>query len=369
MIAPARTSRTAFRQSGNVLKRSAALWDSSFLRACRGETASRTPVWLMRQAGRYMAHYRGHRSGRAFLDLCKDPAACCEVTVHAATWLGTDAAIIFSDILVLLEALGLPVEFTTGDGPHLPKPVRGPAEVAALADPAQAAADLAYVYRAISLTAAALPASVPLIGFCGAPFTLAAYAIEGGGSRQFARTRQFMYHQPAAWHALLARLVDAAIPYLSAQIAAGAAAVQIFDSWVGVLSRPDFSEFVAPHLTRLSASVPAGAPVILFGHGTHHLIDLIAACGADVIGCDQHTDLAEAWRLGGGPPRIAIQGNLDPALLLSDPGRICAGADAVLAAAAGRPGHVFNLGHGILKETDPDLVRALVDHVHAATAR
>jgi uroporphyrinogen decarboxylase len=356
--------RTSVRRAGNAQGIAPVLWDSPFLRACRGEPAPRTPVWLMRQAGRYMEHYRGHRSGRSFLDLCRDPEACCEVTVHAATWLDTDAAIIFSDILVLLEALGLPVQFVAGDGPHLPEPIRAAADVDRLRDPHQAAADLGYVYEALRLTRDALPAGMPLIGFCGAPFTLAAYAIEGGGSRQFARTRQFMYAHPAAWHRLCARIAEAAVPYLTAQVAAGAQAVQVFDSWVGNLSREDFSEFVAPHLTRVIAGVPAGIPVIAFGHATHHLMDLIAACGPDVIGCDQFTDLAAAWQRCGGPAAIGIQGNLDPCVLLADRPRVRAGVERTLAAAAGRPGHIFNLGHGVIKESDPELAKYLVAQVH-----
>jgi uroporphyrinogen decarboxylase len=361
--------RPGIRTAGNVRRLPAALWDSPFLRACRGEAAPRTPVWLMRQAGRYMQHYRGIRSGRSFLELCKDPALAAEVTVYAREWLDVDAAIIFSDILVVLEALGLPLEFAAGDGPVLGRPVRDAAAVAALRDPAQAAADLGYVHEAIRLTVRGLPADIPLIGFCGAPFTLAAYAIEGGSSRQFTHTRLFMYRQPEAWHALMARLVAALAPYLEAQVVAGASALQVFDSWVGHLTRADFSEFVAPHLAALVARIPPGVPVILFGTGTAHLIDLIAACGADVVGADATTDLAAAWMAGGGPGRIAVQGNLDPCLLLADRARLLAGADAVLAAAAGRPGHIFNLGHGVIKETDPEQARALVAHVHQRTAR
>ncbi len=361
--------RTSIRASGNVRALPAALWDSPFLRACRGEPAPRTPVWLMRQAGRYMQHYRGIRSGRSFLELCKDPALAAEVTVFARQWLGVDAAIIFSDILVVLEALGLPLEFVAGDGPSLPKAIRSAAAVDALRSGAQAAADLAYVSEAIRQTVRALPADIPLIGFCGAPFTLAAYAIEGGSSRQFASTRAFMYQEGAAWHRLLARLVEALIPYLGAQVAAGASCVQVFDSWVGTLTRADFREFVAPHLTALVAGIPAGVPVILFGTDTGHLVDLIAACGADVIGVDSVTELSPAWERCGGPGRVAVQGNLDPCLLLAPRARLLAGADAVLAAAGGRPGHIFNLGHGVLKETDPEQAKALVEHVHAASAR
>ncbi len=366
---PPTTLRPGIRSTGNVRKIAAPLWDSHFLRACRGEPTQRTPVWLMRQAGRYMQHYRGIRSGRSFLDLCKDPAMATEVTLYAREWLGVDAAIIFSDILVVLEALGLPLAFAAGDGPTLSRPVRDAAAVHALGDPTKAAEQLSYVYEAIRRTVAGLPADIPLIGFCGAPYTLAAYAIEGGSSRQFAHTKTFMYSDSGAWHALQERLVATLIPYLNAQIAAGASCVQVFDSWVGHLTRADFVEFVQPHLTALVAGIAPGIPVILFGTETGHLSDLIAGCGADVIGVDTTTDLSATWERCGGPGRIAVQGNLDPCLLLGPRERLLAGADAVLKAVAGRPGHIFNLGHGVIKETNPEQAKALVEHVHARTQR
>lgn len=360
--------RPRFRHAGNVCKLPTARWDSAFLRACRGEPVPHTPVWLMRQAGRYMGHYRGIRSTRSFLELCKDPAAAAEVTLFARAWLGVDAAIIFSDILVVLETLGLPLSFNAGEGPVLSEPIRDAAAVERLRDPRQAAADLSYVHEAIRLTVRGLPADIPLIGFCGAPFTLAAYAIEGGSSRQFARTKTFMYRAGAAWHQFQETLVETLVPYLAAQIAAGASAVQIFDSWVGTLTRADFAEFVQPHLTVLVQSVPAGVPVIVFGTGSGHLLDLIAATGADVVGLDTTTDLAAGWQVAGGQQRVAVQGNLDPTLLLADVPRLEAGVAAVLAAANGRPGHIFNLGHGVLKETDPDMAKRLVDCVHQRSA-
>lgn len=358
-----RPSRRGIRAAGNTLALPGALWDATFLKACRGEPVPRTPVWLMRQAGRYMQHYRGIRSGRSFLDLCKDPDRAAEVTVYAREWLGVDAAIIFSDILVVLEALGMPLEFAAGDGPRLTA-LDGPAAVAGLRDPLQAAADLGYVEEAIRRTVKALPADIPCIGFCGAPFTLASYALEGGSSRQFARTRAFMYQEPVAWHRLMETLVATLAPYLNAQIAAGASCVQIFDSWVGTLTREDFREFVQPHLTHLISQVVDGVPVILFGTSTGHLLDLLTACGPDVIGLDATVDLDAAWQRLGGPGRIAVQGNLDPALLLAPRERLARAAQAVLAQAAGRPGHIFNLGHGVLKETDPEQARALVELVH-----
>lgn len=341
-----------------------ALWDSPFLRACRGLPTTRTPVWLMRQAGRYMGHYRERRAGKSFLDLCKDAPLAAEITVYAQQWLGVDAAIIFSDILVVLQALGMPLTFTPGDGPALPEPIRDGAGVDRLGDPTQAAADLAYVYEALRLTRAGLAADIPLIGFAGAPFTLASYAIEGGGSRTFTRTKLFMYRESEAWHRLMTRLVDALLPYLAQQVRAGASALQLFDSWVGELSRADYRTFVQPHVQRLVAGLPDGVPVILFGTRTAHLLDLQAATGADVIGLDHTVDLADAWRRCGGPGQVAVQGNLDPALLLGPRDRLLAQAQAVLDGAA-RTGHIFNLGHGVIKETDPDQAKALVEFVHS----
>jgi uroporphyrinogen decarboxylase len=362
-------TRLGIRAAGNVLSPAPlppALWDSRFLRACRGEPVDRPPVWLMRQAGRYMAHYRGLRADAGgFLGLCKDPARAAEVTVFAREWLGVDAAIIFSDILVVLEALGMPLEFVAGDGPRLPRPLRSPADIAALRDGAQAAAGLGYVYEALRLTVRALPADIPCIGFCGAPFTLAAYAIEGGGSSSFARAKAFMYAEPLAWHALMERLVEALAPYLAGQVAAGASCVQVFDSWVGNLGRADFAEFVQPHLARLVGLLPAGVPVIVFGTGTGHLLDLIAACGPDVVGLDHTVDLDRGWAAVGGPAVRSVQGNLDPCLLLAPAARREAATAALLRQAGGRPGFVFNLGHGVIKETDPAAARALVDQVRA----
>ena len=354
--------RRGIRAVGNTLALPDPRWNSRFLKACRGEAVDRTPVWLMRQAGRYMQHYRGIRSGTSFLGLCKDAALATEVTVFAREWLNVDAAIIFSDILVVLEALGLPLEFVGGEGPHLPKPIRGPSDVDALADPLQAAADLEYVYRAIRQTTAALPADIPLIGFCGAPFTLASYALEGGSSRQFAKTKAFMYREPDAWHRLSARLAATCAHYLNHQVAAGASCLQIFDSWVGNQTREDFQEFVAPHLRTLVSHVVDGVPVILFGTNTGHLIDLIRDCGADVVGLDGTVQLGAARdRLG---LDVAVQGNLDPTLLFADRDRLGSAARAILAQNAGRPGHIFNLAHGVLKETDPEQARWLVEVVH-----
>jgi len=277
-------SRPGIRDSGNLTAMPAPLWDSTFLRACRGEATTHTPVWLMRQAGRYMPHYRAIRARSSFLSLCKDPALSAEVAIHARAYLGVDAAIVFSDILVVLEALGMPLEFTAGDGPKLTAPLRVPAQVSALRAASQAAADLDYVHRTVGLTIAGLPAHIPCIGFCGGPFTLASYAIEGGSSRHFILTKTFMYREPAAWAELMERLVQTLAAHLILQIRAGATCVQIFESWGGALNRADFARYVAPALRSLVALLPSGIPVIAFAAGAGHLQELIAGCGADVLG-------------------------------------------------------------------------------------
>lgn len=334
-----------------------------FLRACRGEPTPVTPIWLMRQAGRYMAEYRDLRARVSFLELCKTPELAAEVTVDAALKLGVDAAILFADILLILETLGLDLEFAKGDGPVIHDPIRTAADVDRLR-PLETAEPLGYVADAIRLIRAALPPHVPLIGFAGAPFTLACYAIEGGGSRNYEKAKTFMYRDPGAWDALMARLVDATAVYLRAQAAAGAQALQLFDSWVGALSPDDFRRYVQPHLRRLFDALPVGVPTIHFGTGTGALLEAQRDAGGDVIGLDWRVDLDEAWsRLGAG---VAVQGNLDPVLLLAPREELLRQAGRVLDRAGGRPGHIFNLGHGILPSTPVDHVRALVDFVHEA---
>jgi uroporphyrinogen decarboxylase len=359
------SSRPSARTCGNLLHLPAATWDSRFLRACRGEPVDRTPVWLMRQAGRYMAHYRGLRAKLSFLDLCRSPEASAEAALYARDWLGVDASIVFSDILVVLEALGVGLRFE-GDGPKL-DPLADAAAIDRLRDPIVAARDLGYVAEAVRLTVAGSPADIPCIGFCGAPFTLAAYAIEGGGSRNFAKAKRFMYRETPAWHRLCARIALCSAAHLNQQIAAGAAAVQIFDSWAGNLSREDYRAFVLPHLAAVVRGVTPGVPVIVFGAGTGHLLDLFAETGAEVIGVDSGPDLAAACRgLGDG---VAVQGNLDPALLLGTEAVLHERIDSLLAGVAGRPGHIANLGHGIIKETPPEMARELVRYIHEKSAR
>jgi len=338
--------------------------DSPFLKACRREPTPFTPIWLMRQAGRYMPEYRAVRSRLGFLELCKDSDAAAEVTVTAAERLGVDAAIIFADILLIVEPLGVGLEFSKGDGPVLHHPVRSPADVEGLPE-VDAAAAVPFVYDAVRKARAAL--KVPLIGFSGAPFTLASYVIEGGGSRNYVHTKTLMYGAPEAWHTLMRRLANAVVGYLSRQIAAGAQAVQLFDSWVGCLAPDDYRRFVLPHMRMVIDAITPGVPVIHFGTGTSGLLELMREAGGDVIGLDWRIDLGAAWdRLG---PDVGVQGNLDPVVLFAPPDEIRDRAARILEHARGRSGHIFNLGHGILPNTPVDHVVALVDMVHELSRR
>ena len=343
----------------------AALFDSPFMRACRQEPTPYTPVWLMRQAGRYMESYRQVRARVSFLDLCKTPDLAAEVTVDAVERLDVDAAIIFADILLILEPMGMQLEFSVGDGPVLHNPLQTAADVERLRE-VDAAESLSFVIQAVHAARAALPPDLPLIGFAGAPFTLASYMIEGGSSRQYTRTKQFMYTQPQAWHALMALLARSVARYLNAQTAAGAQAVQLFDSWVGNLSPADYRAFVLPHSRHVIANVAPGVPVLHFGTGTNALLELMREAGGDVIGVDFRVELDDAWRRLGD---VGIQGNLDPAVLVAERPYIRQRVREILRQAAGRAGHVFNLGHGILPTTPVDNVRALVDDVHELSTR
>jgi len=336
-----------------------------FLAACRREPVPVTPVWIMRQAGRYMPEYRAVRDRLGFLELCKRPDAAAEVTVTAARVLGVDAAIIFADILLIVEPFGLGLSYGTGDGPRIERPLRSAADVDAL--PAVPPDALGYVYDAIRLARAALPAHQPLIGFAAAPFTLATYMIEGGASQTYLQTKAMMRRDPAVWRALMERVVAATSGYLNAQIDAGAQAVQLFDSWIGTLPPADYRAHVLPHVRTLTGSLRPGVPVIHFGTGTAGLLEAMRAAGGDVIGLDWRVDLDAAWARVGHD--VAVQGNLDPTALLAPPAEIRRHARAILGQAAGRPGHVFNLGHGVLPETPVDHVRALVDAVHELSVR
>ena len=316
----------------------------------------------MRQAGRYLPEYRALRQRHSILELCHDPDLATQVTLQPVERLGVDAAILFADILLPFEPLGLGLAFAAGEGPQIARPIRSAAQVAALppVDPAQ---DLGYVLEAVRLICRALRPEVPLIGFAGAPFTLASYAIEGGATRSFAVTKRFMYAEPRAWHALLERLADLVGRYLAAQAAAGAHALQLFDSWVGCLAPEDYRAYVQPHSRRaLELAAGGGVPVIHFGTETGGFLEDFAAAGGDVIGVDWRIPLDVAWEHLA--PRQAIQGNLDPATLLASRATLEARVRDILTRAGGRPGHIFNLGHGVLPETPVEALQAVVELVH-----
>ena len=341
------------------------LQNSPFMRACRREPAPYTPVWLMRQAGRYMREYREVRDRVSFLELCKTPDLAAEVTVTAVERLGVDAAIIFADILLIIEPMGIHLEFAKGEGPVIHNPVRGRADVERLSE-VESVESLSYVMEAIRLTRRALRPNIPLIGFGGAPFTLASYIIEGGGSRNYINTKKLMYTDAGAWHAMMSLISRGLVKYLNAQVEAGAQVVQLFDSWVGCLSVDDYRDYVLPHTRSVIENVKPGTPVIHFGTGTAALLELMREAGGDVIGLDWRVDLGEAWaRLGD----VAVQGNFDSVALFSNQDFIRAQAKRILDRAAGRPGHIFNLGHGILPETPVDNVITLVEAVHELSRR
>ncbi|HRJ79255.1 MAG: uroporphyrinogen decarboxylase [Planctomycetaceae bacterium] len=342
-----------------------ALHNSRFLKACRGEPVDATPIWLMRQAGRYMPEYQAVRGKSSFLELCKSPERSAQVTLDAQRILGVDAAILFADLLPILETVGLKLEYLEGEGPRLSPPVRTSADIHRLReeDPAQS---MPFVYDAIRIIRKELPRDIPLIGFAGAPFTLAAYAIEGESSRNFIHTKTLMYSDPRAWHALLGMLARLVGKYLNAQIDAGVQAVQLFDSWVGTLSPEDYREYVLPHSYAVLQSVKGRVPVIHFGVGTSTLLPFMAAAGGDVLGLDWHTPIAltrEKLKVR------AVQGNLDPICLFADREVVRRKAMQVLDDAGDTPGHIFNLGHGILPRTPVDNVKFLVDFVHESTRR
>ena len=340
--------------------------EAPFLRACRREKTAFTPIWLMRQAGRYLPEYRALRAKHDFLTLCKTPAAATEVTLQPIERLGVDAAILFADILLVLEPLGVGLEFTRGEGPRISRPVRSAEDVSRLA-PVDVPSSVSFVFETVRLVCKALADRVPLVGFAGAPFTLASYLIEGGASREFLQTKRFMRAEPAAWHALMARLAGITAEYLNGQIDAGAQAVQLFDSWVGTLSPADYREFVLPHSRAVLSRLTPGVPTIHFGTGTATLLELMKDAGGDVIGLDWRVELGPTWdRLGA---EVAVQGNLDPAILLAPVPEIRRAVGAILDGAARRPGHIFNLGHGVHQETPVDHLRALVDMVHEMSAR
>jgi uroporphyrinogen decarboxylase len=337
-----------------------------FLAACRREKTPYTPVWLMRQAGRYMEEYRKLRSQFGFLELCKRPDLAAEITVTPVERLGVDAAIIFADILLLLEPMGVGLEYSKEDGPVIHSRVQSRTSVEQLQefDPQEA---LPFVFDAVRKSCAALNGKVPLIGFSGAPFTLASYLIEGGGSRDYLRTKKLIYSDPGAWRALMERLSRDIANYLNGQIAAGAEVVQLFDSWVGCLSPDDYEKYVLPHTRATIAAVTPGIPVIHFSTATSGFLKLIRAAGGEIIGLDWRARLDEAWESIGYD--VGVQGNLDPAALLARPREIRLRVEEILKRAGGRPGHIFNLGHGVLPETPVENVIAMVEAVHDLSAR
>ncbi len=338
-----------------------------FLRACRREETDATPVWLMRQAGRYMPEYRALRERHGFLELCRTPELAAEASLQPVRAFDLDAAIVFSDILLPLVPMGLDLEFSEGAGPVIRNPIRSEADVLALR-PIEPREELGFVLEAIALVKRELAGRLPLIGFAGAPFTLASYAIEGGSSRDFAKTKSLMHRAPRAWHALLAALSAAIADYLAAQAASGADAVQLFDSWAGCLSPADYREYALPYSKLvLDAMARRGVPSIHFCADSGGLLETMKEAGGDVIGLDWRVDLAEGWKRIGYDR--GVQGNLHPAALLAPAGELERRVRAVLDAAGGRPGHIFNLGHGVLPETPVDSVRALVEAVHEYSRR
>jgi uroporphyrinogen decarboxylase len=335
-----------------------------FLRACRREPVDVTPVWFMRQAGRALPEYRAIRERATLVEITRDAALCAEVTLQPVRRLGVDAAILFADITTPFTGLGVDFDIVEGRGPVVASPVRTAADVASLRtfEPEEAVGAL---LDAIRLVRDASP--VPLIGFAGAPFTLACYLVEGGPSRDFARTKTLMHADPGTWAALMDRLADTTVAYLHAQVAAGAQAVQVFDSWVGSLSPADYRRSVAPWMARIFEGLrPLHVPTIHFGVVSGGLLRQQAAAGGDVIGLDWRIELAEGWEQVGRDR--GVQGNLDPTLLLGPFEAVARDAEAILDAAGGRPGHVFNLGHGVLPGTDPDALARLVDLVHSRVA-
>ena len=334
------------------------------LKAARCEPVDRTPVWLMRQAGRYLPEYQEIRAKLPFLQLCKTPDLAAEVTLQPVRRLGVDAAIIFSDIFIPVEAMGMALEL--GDhGPHLPSPLRTEADVRALRvpDPEET---MGFLGEAIRRTCRALAGSVPLIGFCGAPFTLAAYMVEGGGSKNFLQVKRLLFEQPAVAHLLFDTLTRTLIPYLQMQVRAGARAVQIFDSWGGELSPRDFEAFSLPYLTRIVAALKPEVPVIVFGTGMSTHLPLLKRAGANVVGLDWRIQIDDARKVLG--PDVAVQGNLDPVALFLPRAEMEERVQDILRRAGPR-GHIFNLGHGILPPTDPEAAKAMVDAVHRFSAQ
>lgn len=339
---------------------------SPFLQACRREKTPFTPVWLMRQAGRYMKEYREVRDKVSFLDLCKDPDLCAEVAVTAQERIGADAAIVFSDLLLILEPLGFGLEYTSGHGPVITGRMESREDVDRILE-VDASQSLQYVFDAVRKTRESLKPDIPLIGFSGLPFTLAAYILEGKSSRVFSRAKDFMTSQPAAWHALMEKISRAVIGYINGQIQAGANAIQLFDSWIGCVTPGEYREYVLPHSRAVIRGIQKGIPVIHFGTGTGPFLKTFREAGGDVISIDHKVELDRAWEQVGYD--VAIQGNLDPMVLCGPVDQLRVHVKKILDQAHGRAGHIFNLGHGIVPQTPVDSVIRLIDLVHELSAR
>jgi uroporphyrinogen decarboxylase len=337
-----------------------------FLKACRRERTPYTPIWLMRQAGRYMKEYRALRKKYSFLEMCKNPELAAKVTLQPIEKFKLDAAIIFSDILIPLEPMGVEFEFAKGEGPVFQHPLRERKDVERLRriEPEE---EIPFLMKAIRIVRKELEGKVPLIGFCGAPFTLASYIIEGGHSKNYVLTKGLMYQDRPTWDALMNKLSEVLIRYLNAQIQSGVQAVQIFDSWVGCLTPSDYEEYVLPYSRKLIEGVDKRVPLIHFATSNSTLLELMRRAGGDVIGVDWRVDIGEAWaRLG---YDVAIQGNLDPVILFGPADLIEKNVKTILDSVGNRPGHIFNLGHGILPTTPPDHVTALIEAVHQYSSR
>ena len=340
-------------------------YDSPFMKACRREPVPYTPIWLMRQAGRYMKEYRELREKTSFLKLCKSPQLATEVAVFAAERIKADAAILFSDLLLPVEPMGLKLQYGKADGPSVTPPVRDGEAIDALEE--VAGDSLSYVYDAVRRTRSELDESIPLIGFAGAPFTLASYIVEGKVSRNYIHTKALMFGDSGAWNALMEKIVRAQALVLNRQILAGAQAVQIFDSWAGCLSPEEYRRHVQPHTAALISGITKGVPVIHFSTGTAGFLRDVRDAGGAVIGVDWRIDLDRAWEMLG--EDVGIMGNLDPALLIGDQDALRVEVERILGQAANRPGHIFNLGHGVFPETPVENVVRLVEMVHEMTQR
>lgn len=351
--------------SKSVTERKEITYNSEFMKACRLEKTDFTPIWIMRQAGRFLREYRELRSKVSFLDLCKNPSLSAEVTLMAVDRLGVDAAIIFSDILLILQSLGIGLEFSKGDGPKIQKPLRNSNDVDSLIE--FQTDSLEFVYDALRITRKALDPKIPLLGFAGAPFTVASYAIEGGGSKNYVNTKKMMYKDPELWKTVMEILSEATTKYLNAQIEAGADAIQIFDSWAGCLSPNDYKKYVLPYMSKLVSNISSDLPIIIFGTGTNSLLELLKDTGANVIGLDWRVDIVDGWRKVGFDK--AIQGNLDPVVLFASPKYVANESKKIIDIVGNRPGHIFNLGHGVLPNTPVDNVLRLIDEVHEYSSK